>query len=182
MKNILLRHLDADVHSIVAAEQRTQRAGIGIFVERGNTLHQCQQLVALNEQAQFAAREDHMGGIAGQTAQVGQFHGFIGSIERIVAIDGTTTNFGRISSVTVERESASGCTNAHLGELSVEVFFNFCGCNSSTGFSQEVFAFKNAIGTDVFPSALYAALRQRGTAFQYSAEQIAQQASRLGNR
>ena len=182
MNNILLRHLDADVHSIVAAEQRTQRAYIGIVVESGNTLHQRKQLVAFNEEAQLATGKNYTGGIVGQPTQIGQFHGFIGSIERIVAIDGTTTNFGRISSVTVERESASGCTNAHLGELSVEVFFNFCGCNSSTGFSQEVFAFKNAIGTYVFPSSLQAALRQCGTAFEYSAEQIAQQASRLGNR
>ena len=172
MIGILLGHLNADVHTIVVAEQGTQRAGIGIVVERGNTLHQCQQLVALNEQAQFAAREDHMGGIAGQTAQVGQFHAFVGGIERVVTVDRTAAYFGRIGAVAVEGKGAGRCTYAHLGKLCVEVFFNLGGCDSSSGFGQKVFAFKNAIGTDVFPSALYAALRQRGTAFQYAAEQI----------
>ena len=166
--------MQTDIHALVRRHNAAE--GIIAAFERGKRVGEAEELVALEEQAELAGVEGHLGRELAETGEIGHRHGAVGGIERVLARDGAAANVGGVCVVGVEGEGALAGRYADFRECAADLAFHLLRHYFATCLGKKVFRFEYAVGTYVIPRALNVCLRH-GVGAKQIAEQTAEHAA-----
>ena len=162
--------MQADIHALVRRYDAAK--GVVSTFERGERVGEAQEFVALEEQAEFAGVEGHLGRELAETGEVGHRHGAVGGVERVLARDSAAADVGGVGVVGIEGERALASRYADFRECTADLAFYLLRHHFAACLGKEVFRLEDAVGTHVVSRALNISLRNG-----VRAEQIAEQAA-----